>query len=179
MKKIYVIAGGPGNGKTTLIEKFKEKGFFVLLEPARILGEKFGINFSDNIKGKERFKINNIVFDEYLKRESNLPKNTIVILDSGMPDNIPYYIYCPGMKIPNKYLEACKNRYEKVFILEPLNSYEKDDVRGESKEEATILHHMKYDAYASLGYKVINVPLFSNKKEESLEKRFEFIKSFF
>ncbi len=68
MNKKYVISGGPCCGKTFVVEKLKEKGYFTLPEPARILGEQLGIKFSGNIRGEERFKINNMVFEKYRNR---------------------------------------------------------------------------------------------------------------
>ena len=171
-----VISGGPCSGKTSVVKKFKKKGYYTLPEPARILGEELGIKFSNEIRGKKRFEINNLVFEKYLEQETRIPKNKIVILDTGMPDNIPYYfLYCSGMEIPEKYLKACENRYNKVFMLIPLNSYETDGVRGENKKEASTIHRMKDKTYKELGYTVTPVPLFSKNKEESINKRVEFI----
>jgi len=50
-------------------------------------------------------------------------------------------------------------------------------VRGETKEEAIMIHNMKHAVYATLGYDIICVPRFYNKKEESISKRFEFIEN--
>jgi len=171
-----VISGGPCSGKTSVVEKFQEKGYYTLPEPARILGEELGIKFSNEIRGKKRFEINNLVFEKYLEQETRIPKNKIAILDTGMPDNIPFYsLYCSGMEIPEKYLKACKNRYSKVFMLIPLDSYETDGVRGENKEEAFTIYQMKDKIYKEIGYTVTPVPLFSKNKEESINKRVEFI----
>lgn len=171
-----VISGGPCSGKTSVVEKFKEKEYFTLPDPARILGRELGIKFSNEITGKRRFEINNLVFEKYLEQEAKIPEKEIIILDTGMPDNIPYYfLYCPGMKIPKRYLKACKNRYNKIFMLTSLDSYETDGVRGESKEEALTIYQMKDKIYKELGYTVISVPLFSKNKNKSINKRVEFI----
>lgn len=170
-----VISGGPCSGKSAVVEKFRENGYYTLPEPARLLGKELGINFSGNITGRERFKINNMIFEKYLEQESRIPDDTDAILDTGMPDNIPYYIlYCPGMEIPKRHLDACKGRYNAIFFLEQL-PYETDKVRGETEEEAIIIHNMKHAVYAALGYEIISVPLFDNEKEKSLNKRLEFI----
>jgi len=171
-----VISGGPCSGKTSVVKKFEEKGYSALPEPARVLGEELRIRFSSEITGERRFKINNLVFEKYLEQEAQIPKNKIIILDTGMPDNIPYYfLYCSGMKIPEKYLKACKNRYDKVFMLEPLNSYQTDGVRGKNEKEASTIYQMKNKIYRELGYTIISVPVFSQNKEESIIKRVEFI----
>jgi len=68
-----VISGGPCSGKTSVVEKFREKGYFTVPEPARVLAEEIGVTFSKKFRGKKRFEMSNKIFEKYLEQESKIP----------------------------------------------------------------------------------------------------------
>ena len=59
---------------------------------------------------------------------------------------------------------ARKFRYEKVFVLDFLNFYQKDNLRQESKKEQEKIHSEIIETYEELGYSLIYVPFMSVKE---------------
>ncbi|MEK6872743.1 MAG: ATP-binding protein [Nanoarchaeota archaeon] len=204
MPKIFVISGGPGVGKTSVVNELEKKGFNVLKEAARELSQSdkrfkeksiLEINkkdFQDAILG---FQIKQIKELEKNERENNRKnkkinrnsenddklgmgsrndgklKQEVAFSDRGLGDTFVYYVLA-SYKIPkDKFEYAKKFRYEKIFILDFLDFYEKDDLRKETIKEAEKIHDDIIKMYEKIGYdsNIITVPFMS------VEKRADFI----
>ncbi len=168
MVKKYVITGGPCSGKTTTIDFLRKQDFFVFEEAARkILKIKF--------KGKHSKEINRNIFQKEIfklqeKQFNKSRDKKIVFFDRGFGDTLAYYLFSE-LEIPFDLLELAKNkRYNKIFFLEPLNFYEKDNIRQERKAEQKKINRLIIGVYFKLGYEIIKVPFMNVKK------RVEFIK---
>jgi len=105
-KKI-VIAGGPGTGKTTIINELKKRGFICYDEISReitLQARKDGI--------EQLFLTEPLLFSEKLlegrtKQFNDAAKEpeAVVFLDRGLPDVIAYMDYI-GDKYPLPFIEA-------------------------------------------------------------------------
>lgn len=170
--KIYVISGGPSTGKTSVINELG-KEFKILKEAARELGDKDSRFKGKSVKGLNMEKFQNAIFEFQKKQLEELKgKNEIVFSDRGLGDTLAYY-KINKLKIPEGVIEYAKEfRCAGIFILEPLNFYEKDDFRQENREEQERIHNLIIKTYEELGYKPIIVPFMG------VEKRVSFIKSF-
>ena len=92
-----------------------------------------------------------------------------VFTDRGFGDTLAYYKFA-GYNIPqDKFEYAKKFRYDKVFILDFLDFYEKDELRQESIEEQGKIHNEIVEMYENLGRGIIKVPFMS------VEERADFI----
>jgi len=172
MIKKYVITGGPCTGKTTTINNLKKQGFFIFEESARkVLKTKFKDKHSKEID-RDFFQRKIFELQEEHFNKANNSNKQIVFFDRGVGDTLAYYLFSK-LKIPKDLLEkAKKQRYTKIFFLEPLNFYEKDDIRQESKKEQKKISEAIIKSYSQLGYDIIKVPIMS------INKRIEFIKGF-
>lgn len=170
--KKFVITGGPGVGKTTVIEILKNRGFNVLDETARIIIEEEVFKDSDVLPWKDLAKFQERVFKIQLKKEEE-NKSEIVFLDRSIIDG---YAYCTlGGVEPNKEIDKLAlNRYDKVFLLERLDQYEKDDSRIEDHKFALDIHNEIEKIYRKFGYEVIKVPVL--KPEERVDYILSLIK---
>jgi len=172
MVKKFVITGGPCSGKTATINHLKKQGFFVFKEAAReVLKTKFKKRHSKEINRdvfqREIFKLQ----EKHLKEACNSNKK-IVFFDRGFGDTLAYYLFA-GSDIPKDLLgKAKKTKYTKVFFLEPLNFYKKDDIRQENENEQKKIAEFIIKVYSMLGYDIIKVPFMK------IEQRAEFIKKF-
>lgn len=155
MKK-YVITAGPGNGKTTVIEILASRGFTVVQEAARLIIEEERLKDSDILPWKNLEKFQEKLAIRQLDLESFV-KGEVVFLDRGIVDG---YAYCKIGNIPSPQLilDKARNRYDKVFLLDPLNLYKKDEVRLEDAELAKKIHDTIALAYKEFGYITISVP---------------------
>ena len=170
-KKI-VIAGGPGTGKTSIINHLKAKGFTCYDEISRqvtLQARKEGI--------EQLFLTEPLLFSEKLLegriQQFNKAANeatSAVFLDRGLPDVLAYMDYI-GDKYPNHFIEACKTHiYDCVFVLSPWKDiFISDNERYENFQQAIEIHHYLIKTYMRFGYQMVNIPL------GSIEDRTAFI----
>ncbi len=173
MKK-YVISGGPGVGKTTIINLLKNAGFNVVNEVARPIieeeqeKEKTILNYSGIFPWNELEKFQDLVIEKQLHKES-LINSSVVFLDRSLVDPVGY---CKQGKvnIRSDIFKLIKDAgYFKIFYLDNLSNYFKDNERLEDEVKAKKLHELIYEAYNSLGFNIVNVP------ELTPEERLKFI----
>ena len=160
-KEIVVIIGGPGTGKSTIIEGLMEKGFCCYPEISRqvtIDAQKEGV--------EQLFLENPLLFSELLlegrkKQYQNAinEPDTIVFIDRGIPD-ILAYMHFIGDEYPNHFDVACKEYlYTKIFILPPWKEiFTSDQERYENFEQAKNIDLHLVETYRKYGYELIEVP---------------------
>ena len=151
---VYVITGGPGFGKTTLLNILEEKGFRVCPEEARSIldgNSSFPKDFEQRIASLR------ISFLQSTLQED------ISFADRGLPDQIAYSWY--KEKRPSTFIEEAvsSKRYAPlVFITPPWQEiYKQDDIRKENFEEACLIHQHITRAYLKYGYQTIDLPFSS------------------
>jgi predicted ATPase len=151
MKK-YILTGGPGSGKSSIILALEQLGEYTVREAAEDyirLRQSQGITepWKEEDFQKEILKLQ-------LRRETRIPLEAErVWLDRGIADGLIYER--KGTETFREIeTEAMKTKYEKVFLIESLKTYEKSVVRRESYEEATVLGEKLRETYEKLGYKI-------------------------
>jgi len=155
--KLYVITGGPGVGKTTVLELLAKKGYGIVPEAARMIVEEGSVGAGNLLSGNGLEKFQAAVAEKQLKLEAatSVPIN---FLDRSLVDG---YAYCMLGKIsaPEALVKNARGRYEKVFLLEPLGLYVQDEIRYEDERLAKQIHDEIIKAYAHFGYEPIIVPV--------------------
>ncbi len=155
----HVITGGPGTGKTTLINELKKMGHKTVVEAATFIITEDLKNSGENPnKHPETFQAK--VAIKQIEHESVLDSKDEAFLDRGIVDGIAYskFYNNPAPKELTDYVENESNKYRTIFMLDPIDSYEENEVRLESKEDAQKLHDAIKLAYEDLGYNVVDVP---------------------
>ena len=170
-KKI-VITGGPGTGKSTLINELIKRGHTCLEEISRQVtldAKKDGID--------QLFLTKPLLFSELLLKgrqkqfiDADIYKNQTIFFDRGIPDVLAYMDYI-GDIYPEKFVEASKNSaYDLVFILKPWEAiYTSDNERYESFDQALQIHDNLVNTYKNYNYTLIDVPF------DTVENRTNFI----
>lgn len=170
-QKVLLI-GGPGTGKSSLIDRLEQKGYFCLHEVSRevtLEAQKKGID--------QLFLTQPLLFSELLLKgriaqfqEAGKTTEKMVFFDRGIPDVSAYLDYSKD-DYPDDFVIANKRyRYDIVFML-PLwkEIYRADNERYESYGQAVEIQEYLQKTYTNLGYKLISVP------KISVEKRMNFI----
>jgi len=159
--KKYVITGGPGMGKTTIIEILAARGYRIVPEAARMIIDEGKLKGSDDLPWKNLAAFQKKVSERQIELENGLLGDSgEVFFDRGIVDG---YGYCvSGNVAPLEIIsENARNRYDKIFLLEPLSVYKKDDARFEERELGLKIHNLIAEAYLKFGYKLIKVPALS------------------
>ena len=167
-----VITGGPGTGKSSIINELISRGYMCFEEVSRQVtldARKDGI--------EQLFLTKPLLFSELLlkartqqfKDAQNVDRQ-FVFLDRGLPDVLAYMDYVQS-EYPKSFIEACKtNIYDKVFILAPWQEiFVSDSERYENFDQAVEIHHALMKTYRDFGYELIDVPF------GSIAKRADFI----
>lgn len=153
----YVLTGGPGVGKTTLLNLLKESGFETVPEAASIIIEESLESGSDCLPWKNNPEFQNRVFELQLELEQENREKNLVFFDRGVLDGYAFVKFYG--EIPSRiYNEIGPGRYEGVFLLEPVPNYCNDHRRRESELDAKYIHNEIRSAYEKFGYKPIEIP---------------------
>jgi len=158
-RRCFVLTGGPGVGKTTLIDHLGSLGFATVREAARDVIEEQALLGSDVLPWRNQSVFQRHVFNLQLEREATA-SGPIVFMDRGIPDGVAY-LRAYGLSVFRDMLVQSRERYDGVFLVEPHGVYSDDPQRREKSEQALILHKVLGTTYRDLGYELIVVPAMS------------------
>ena len=161
MQTKIVITGGPGTGKSTVIESLAKQNFMCLPEISR------AITLNARQQGIEQlFLTKPLLFSELLLEgrinqyiEAEKKNSDLVFFDRGIPDVHSYMNYI-GIDYPNTYVKKSSfYRYEYIFLMPPWEEiYISDNERYENFEQAQAIHNHLVETYKNLNYPIIEVP---------------------
>lgn len=169
MQQKIVLIGGPGTGKSSVLNELIQRGHYCLPEVSREV----------TLKAKEEgieqlFLTEPLLFSELLLKgrekqfkdaeKSNKKK---VFIDRGIPDVFAYLDYFKT-DYPAVFIEKSKQyKYDHIFLFSPWEEiYLTDNERYESFEESVIINQFLQKAYKKIGYSIVNVP-FGTVKERT------------
>lgn len=156
----YVITGGPGSGKTTMVNLLRARGYKTTIENARHYFDMQRLNgktVEEVRKNQEDFQLK--ILEMQIELEKQLSPDDIVFLDRAIPDALAYYRYL-NIIVDPKLAEAMHSiAYKKVFILDCLPLVQ-DYARIEDETAQKKIHAIIINVYESLPFPIIHVPLF-------------------
>ncbi|HKU98168.1 MAG TPA: AAA family ATPase [Vineibacter sp.] len=160
-ERLFVLTGGPGSGKTTLIEALARAGFARSVEAGRgIIQDQVAIGgralpwndpplFAETMLGWE-------MRSHRAARDHSGP----VFFDRGVPDVVGY-LRLLGLPVPD-YMEkaAAIFRYNRrVFIAPPWPEiFTQDSERKQTLEEAERTYAALAETYPRFGYELVTLP---------------------
>lgn len=170
----YIFTGGPGVGKTSLINALSWQGFQTVSEDARqIIREQMASN-GNALPWANKQCYAQLMLDAALENyaiQKSQTNGKPVFFDRGIPDSI-CYMKMENISIDEKILNAVKNHpYNKnVFIFPPWKEiYTTDSERKQNWDEVLFTHQQMMATYQELGYTVFEMP------ETSVAERLDFI----
>lgn len=160
-KSIYVVTGGPGFGKTALIEALKADNYICSEEYARDLilsQQKIG---GEILPWKKPRLFQEEVLSQRISFFNSVPKGTIAFADRAIPDQLAFARY-KGFGSP-EILEKAAQQYRYapiVFVTPPWPEiYTNDAIRTETFDDAQKIHEIIVETYKNLNYQIIELPL--------------------
>lgn len=161
---LFVITGGPGSGKSSLIAALAAQRIATMPEAGRaIIQDQVAIG-GDALPWADRaaFAAQMLDWESRSYREA-LALAGPVVLDRGVPDVIGYLRLC-GLSIPaHAERAAAAFRYNPTVFIAPHwpAIYAQDAERKQDETEAAATHDMMARVYTELGYDLVPLPLAS------------------
>ncbi len=167
-----VITGGPGTGKSSIIDELKQRGHICFEEISRQVTLEARKNGVEQLFLSQPLLFSQLLLegrsDQFIEADQH--DNTTVFMDRGVPDVLAYMDFF-GSDYPDDFLSVCeKNTYDVVFILAPWQEIFKcDSVRYETFEQSQLIHERLINTYKQFNYHLIDIPF------DTVEKRVDFI----
>ncbi|MGC1676880.1 MAG: AAA family ATPase [Candidatus Binataceae bacterium] len=170
--RFFVVTGGPGAGKTTLIDALARNGYARSVEAARAI-----IQDQVAIGGRALPWCDPAMFTEmmlawemrsyHLACEADGP----VFFDRGIPE-LAGYLRLVGQPVPAHVEKVVETfRYNRRVFLAPLwpEIYTQDSERKQTLEDAERSYNAIVEAYTQYGHELIEIP------RVSVEERVRFV----
>nr|WP_102817660.1 AAA family ATPase [Burkholderia ubonensis] len=165
-RRFFVVTGGPGSGKSTLIDALERAGFARSQEAGRgVIRDQVAVD-GPALPWRDRSAFAELMLgwemrSYHLARQARGP----VFFDRGVPDVIGY-LRLSGLAVP-AHAEAAARRFRyhrRVFIAPPWpDIYTQDAERRQDFAEAVRTCDAMVECYASYGYRLIELPRASVK----------------
>jgi predicted ATPase len=170
--RLFVITGGPGAGKSTLVDALAGHGICTMPEAGRaIIQDQVAIG-GEALPWSDRRAFAELMLSwEMRSYRAAVRLSGPVVFDRGVPDVLGY-LRLSGLPIPSHVERAGQifRYHHRVFIAPPWREiFGLDAERKQSFEEAQSTCEAMIETYSALGYNLIPLPF------SSVQERVQFV----
>lgn len=169
---MFIVTGGPGSGKSSLIQELARRGLHTMPEAGRaIIRNQVRIG-GHALPWADRTAFSQLMLSWELRshHEASAIGRT-VMMDRGIPDVIGYLTLC-RLPVPSQVETAAHiYRYNSCVFLAPWWEaiFSQDTERKQDTGEAKLTGRVMTETYSRLGYQIIELPLIK------IEERADFV----
>lgn len=167
----HIVTGGPGSGKTSLIEALSQRGIATLPEAGRaVIREEVAagddaLPWGDRLAFAEMMARFDLAALEQAEAEAAATQAAgrspaPMVFDRGLPDVVGY-LTLSGLAVPSWIQRAAEEpRYARRVFLAPFwpEIYATDAERRQSPDEARRTTEVMVETYSALGYELVELP---------------------
>lgn len=161
-----VITGGPGSGKTSLVDYLASIGYATVPEAAWQIIEE--LNHEHGVAGQIVWRrahprvFQRLVLERQCALEAayQVPPGRLVFCDRGRPDSLAY-VDLAGVVLENDLLGLISAQcYSRVFLLDTLTRFDRRELTGRisDRERSLRIRQLLEMAYCKQGYAPVLVP---------------------
>ncbi len=153
----YIITGGPGTGKSTLLNALKAEGYECYDEISRTIIQEQQLINGDKVPWKNLSAFAYICYERMTAQLENTPQD-VCFFDRGLPDIIAY-LQRGNITAAPCFYQQCKNYNTTVFIAPPWQDiFINDTERPETYQQSVDIYQYLKRTYANLGFQLIELP---------------------
>jgi predicted ATPase len=170
--RLFIVTGGPGSGKSALIDALAGRGICTMPEAGRsIIQDQIALG-GEALPWSDRRAFAEVMLSwEMRSYRDALRLSGPVIFDRGVPDVLGYLRLC-NLPIPIHLEKATQifRYHRRVFVAPPWpDIFALDAERKQSFEEAVATYQVMRETYSALGYDLVPLPF------GSVEERVQFV----
>lgn len=164
MTRRFIITGGPGTGKTTLIDALSQAGWATHSEVSRRVIREQNLMGGDCVPWKNLRGFAEACQPRMLKEATRPEADCVCFLDRGLPDLTAYLCRRGLPPLPDPI--SPRSLYEMmVFVAPPWRGiFINDPERPETFTDCQELHYHLLDVYAGQGFEPLILPRVSTQE---------------
>jgi predicted ATPase len=156
-----VLTGGPGSGKTSLLEALSAAGHATSPEAGRAIIRRQQTIDGEALPWKDRALFAELLLDRELEAHTGAEGAAgPVFFDRGVPDVVGYLTLC-GLPVPAHVERAAQDiRYDRRVFIAPVwpEIFGQDAERKQDLDEARRTFDAMAETYPRFGYELIELP---------------------